>query len=169
MATASAPPGPVIAFGFATQYLGFVIAAVLVTVFGSFASPEMRLGETLIASLVLTDSEQRLRHTEGIYMPKGTTEHLGFLEETFRVIKRAEVVDRKVRAAVKAKTLAKAKGRALYDAALAASVITAEEHALLLRSEEMRNEAIQVDDFSQEEYLNHSSHRGPKAVEEHVA
>jgi hypothetical protein len=47
-------PAAVIAFGFATQYLGFVIAAVLVTVFGSFASPEMRLGETLIASLVLT-------------------------------------------------------------------------------------------------------------------
>ena len=117
-----------------------------------------------IASLILTDSEQRLRHTDGIYMPKGTSEHLGFLEETFRVIKRAEVVDRKVRAAVKAKTLQKAKGRKLYEAALAAGVINADEQALLLRAEEMRNEAIQVDDFSQEEYVNHSARREAEGI-----
>ena len=123
-----------------------------------------------IASLILTDSEQRLRHTEGIYMPEGTAEHLGFLEETFRVIKRAEIVDKKVRAAVKARKLQKAKGRTLYDAALAGGVITADEHALLLRSEEMRNQAIQVDDFSQEEYLERSSYETAQALnDEHVA
>jgi len=110
-----------------------------------------------IASLILTDSEQRLRHTDGIYMPDNAVEHLGLLEEAFRVVKRAEGIDKNVRAAVKAKTLAKAKGRELYDAALVKNVITAEEHAVLLRSEELRTAAIQVDDFSQEEYLNHGA------------
>jgi acyl-CoA dehydrogenase len=110
-----------------------------------------------IASLILSDSEQRLRHTDGIYMPDNDVEQLGLLEEAFRVVKRAEGIDRKVRAAVKAKALAKAKGRALYDAALEKNVIAADEHAVLLRSEELRTAAIQVDDFSQEEYLSHSA------------
>ena len=110
-----------------------------------------------IASLILSDSEQRLRHTEGIYVPDNAIEQLGLLEEAFRVVKRAEDIDRKVRAAVKAKTLAKAKGLALYDAALEKNVITTDEHAILLRSEELRMAAVQVDDFSQEEYVNHSA------------
>jgi acyl-CoA dehydrogenase len=115
-----------------------------------------------IASLIMTDSEQRNRLTEGIYMPADG--HLALLEEAFRTVKLAEVVDRKVRAAVKAKTLAKAKGRALYDNALASGIITAEEHTLLARAEELRNEAIQVDDFSQEEYLNHGAVRPAKVA-----
>jgi acyl-CoA dehydrogenase len=110
-----------------------------------------------IASLILTDSEQRLRHTEGIYMPDNTIEHLGLLEEAFRVVKRAELVDKKVRAAVKANTIPRAKGAALYESALAKGVITGDEHALLARAEELRAAAIAVDDFSQEEYLTHSA------------
>ncbi len=109
-----------------------------------------------IASLILEDSEQRLRHTDGIYVPNNTIEQLGLLEEAFRVVKRAEVIDRKVRAEVKKKTLPKAKGRALYDSALEKGVITNDEHAVLVRAEELRTAAIQVDDFSQEEYLEHS-------------
>jgi acyl-CoA dehydrogenase len=110
-----------------------------------------------IASLILEDSPQRLRHTEGIYIPSNDVEHFGLLEEAFRVVKQAEGIDRKVRAAVKAKTLPKAKGRTLYDSALEKGIITSGEHAVLLRSEELRNAAIQVDDFSQEEYVSHSA------------
>ncbi|HEV7764463.1 MAG TPA: acyl-CoA dehydrogenase domain-containing protein, partial [Thermoanaerobaculia bacterium] len=116
-----------------------------------------------IATLILTDSEQRLRHTEGIYMPPNDIEQLGLLEEAFRVVKRAEEIDRRVRAAVKAKSIPKAKGRALYDAALAAAVINADEYDVLLRSDELRTAAIQVDDFSQEEYVEHSA-RGRGAL-----
>jgi acyl-CoA dehydrogenase len=116
-----------------------------------------------IASLIMTDSEQRRRHTEGLYIPPNEIEQLGLLEEAFRVVKLAEEIDRRVRAAVKAKTLPKAKGRALYDSARAAGVISADEHTVLMRSEELRNAAIQVDDFSQDEYLNHSA-RGRGAL-----
>ena len=116
-----------------------------------------------IASLILTDSEQRRRHTEGVYMPPNDIEQLGLLEEAFRVIKRAEEIDRRVRTAVKAKSIPKVKGRALYDAALEKGVITGDEHAVLLRSEALRTAAIQVDDFSQEEYLSHGA-RGRGAL-----
>lgn len=127
-----------------------------------------------IATLILSDSEQRLRHTEGIYIPPNNVEQLGLLEEAFRVVKRAEAIDKKVRAAVKAKTLPRAKGPALYQSALEKAIITADEHKVLLHAEELRAAAVQVDDFSQEEYLHHSS-RGimhvvdESAVEEHVA
>jgi acyl-CoA dehydrogenase len=110
-----------------------------------------------IASLILSDSEQRRRHTEGIYVPPNNVEQLGLLEETFRVVKRAEAAERKIRNAVKAKTLPKVKGAAAIEAALAQQIITAEEHADLLRADELRSAAIQVDDFSQEEYLERSS------------
>jgi hypothetical protein len=60
------------------------------------------------------------------------------VEEAFRVVKKAEEIDRGVRAAVKKKSLPKLKGRALYDAALEKGVITGEEHALLVRSEALR-------------------------------
>jgi acyl-CoA dehydrogenase len=110
-----------------------------------------------IASLILEDSEQRLRHTEGIYMPNNDVEQLGLLEEAFRVVKRAEAIDKKVRAAVKAKTLPKAKGAALYSSALEKGIITKDEHAVLARAESLRNVAIQVDDFSQDEYLSRSA------------
>jgi acyl-CoA dehydrogenase len=122
-----------------------------------------------IASLILTDSEQRLRHTEGVYMPRGTTEQLGLLEEAFRMVKRAEGIDKKVRAAVKAKTIAKAKGPALYQSARDAGVIDAAEHAVLMRAEELRVAAIQVDDFSQEEYLARNGGTHVHLVTEDVA
>jgi hypothetical protein len=102
-------------------------------------------------------------------MPANTTEQLGLLEETFRVVKRAESVDKKVRAAVKSKVLAKAKGAALYAAALEKSVITTEEHALLARAEELRSAAIQVDDFSQDEYLTHGRATAASSSLESVA
>jgi hypothetical protein len=38
---------------------------------------------------------------------------------------------------------------------------TVDEHAVLLRSEELRTAAIQVDDFSQEEYVSHGARRAP--------
>jgi acyl-CoA dehydrogenase len=116
-----------------------------------------------IASLILTDSEQRRRHTDGIYIPPNDIEQLGLLEEAFHVVKEAEEIDRRVRAAVKAKSIPRSKGRSLYDAALAKGIIGADEHAVLLRSEELRTAAIQVDDFSQEEYLARSA-RGRGAL-----
>jgi acyl-CoA dehydrogenase len=110
-----------------------------------------------IASTILNDADLRARHTDGLYIPKNTTEQLGKLEEAFKVVKRAESTEKKIRAAVKGKTLPKLKGPALLQAALEKNVITVDEHAELAKAEELRYAAIQVDDFSQEEYLGHKS------------
>ncbi len=109
-----------------------------------------------IASLILSDSEQRDRHTSGIYISQDPDDAVNRLERTFKVVKLAEVIEKKVRKAVKAKTIAKAKGPALIKSALDAKVITQEEFDTLTLAEKMRYDAIQVDDFSQEEYVHHS-------------
>lgn len=110
-----------------------------------------------IASMILEDSEQRLRHTEGVYVPSNTTEQFGRLEEAFKVVKRAESAERKIRKAIHDKILPKAKGPAALQAALDKNVITKEEFADLSRAAQLAYEAIQVDDFSQDEYLGHKS------------
>ena len=111
-----------------------------------------------IASVILNGGELRLRHTEGIYIPKNTTEQIGLLEETFNVVKRAENADRKIRAAIKSKAMPKVKGPDAAKAALEKNVINKSEFDDLVKADELRYKAIQVDDFSQEEYTGHKSH-----------
>ena len=110
-----------------------------------------------IASMILADTEQRRRHTDGIYVPKNTVEQLGKLEATFSVVKRAEATEKKMRIAVKAKSVPKAKGRALADSCLEKGVITKDEYNDVLKAEELRYDAVQVDSFTQEEYMGHKS------------
>jgi acyl-CoA dehydrogenase len=105
-----------------------------------------------IASMILSDSDQRLRHTDGIYIPKNTTEQLGKLEATFKVVKRAEAAERKVKKASRDRILPKMKGAGLYQVALDKGVITKDEAADLQLAEVMRVDAVQVDDFSEQDY-----------------
>lgn len=108
-----------------------------------------------IATLITTDSEQRDRLTAGIFIPKSVDEAVGRLEATFKVVKRAEAAELKIRKAIKTKQLPKRKIAEIVDQAVSMGIISADEKADLIRSEEMRNHAIQVDDFSQDEYVGH--------------
>lgn len=112
----------------------------------------------MIADAIQNNSELRVRHTDGIYVPKNTDEQLTLLEETLKVVKRAEAAEKKIRKAIHTKAMPKAKGPAAYQIALEKGVIGKEELADLNLAEEMRWKSIQVDDFSQEEYLGHRSH-----------
>jgi acyl-CoA dehydrogenase len=106
-----------------------------------------------VAQLIQQDSEQRDRLTDGIYMPTDPSEALAKLDQTFKMVKKAEGIERKIRKAVKAKTLPKGRVPQLLDQALEKQVITQEEFNTIKKAEEMRNDAIQVDSFTQERYL----------------
>ncbi len=121
-----------------------------------------------IASMILADTEQRIRHTEGVYVPKNTTEQLGMLEHTFKIVKQAEAVERKMRKAVKDKAIPKARGKALIESAEAKGIITKDEVKLLGQADLLRTEAIQVDSFSQDEYVNHKSHGNARKSSGHA-
>jgi acyl-CoA dehydrogenase len=77
------------------------------------------------------------------------------LEDTFQTVKAAEGTEKKIRKALKEKRIPKAKGPQLVEEALKANVITQAEAANLKKAEEMRYDAITVDDFTQDEYLGH--------------
>ena len=78
------------------------------------------------------------------------------------MVKKAEAIERKIKKAVKAKKLPKKRVRFLVDEALTQGIITKEESDTLSKAVEMRLDAIQVDDFSQEEYLARNGAVGAK-------
>lgn len=113
-------------------------------------APTDRLTHKVSKSL-LDNVELRERLTYGMYLSTDPEEALGRLEKAYQTIKQAESVEKKVRKAVKNKTLKK-KSKTLLEDALKANVINQSEFDLLKQAESLRYDAIQVDDFTQEEY-----------------
>ena len=107
-----------------------------------------------ISQLIQQDSEQRIRMTNIIFSPQEEEEPLKKLETTFKVVKAAEESEKKIRKAIKEKQIAKAKPAQVIEGATKRGILTGHEAEILKKSEELRLEAITVDDFSQEEYLH---------------
>lgn len=106
-----------------------------------------------VTSLALADTEQRDRLTDGIYIPKDPQEALGRQEKAYKLAKKAEEAEKKIRKAVRAKILPKKKAGNLVDLAYEKGVINDEEKKVLIESVAAVWDAIQVDDFTQEEYV----------------
>lgn len=109
--------------------------------------------ELEIARLLQIPGEQRDRVTGRIFIPKRPGEHFFDLEKAFELVTQCEEVDRRVKRAVRKKQLQKKPVAELLKDALAAKVITPSEFEDLARVEALRNEVIQVDSFTREEYL----------------
>ncbi|MGE0394829.1 MAG: acyl-CoA dehydrogenase domain-containing protein, partial [Vicinamibacterales bacterium] len=116
-----------------------------------YRPPSDHLG-ALVARGLLEDRDARLVLTRGIYVPPPDEPGLGRLETALDEAVAARSVETKIRDAVRAGRLDKAPGDALLDAALAAGVVTAEEHAQLVSAHAVRDEVIQVDAFGPEEF-----------------
>jgi acyl-CoA dehydrogenase len=112
-----------------------------------------------VATALLTSDEQRDRLTKGMYMPTRVGESIQRLEHAYKMIRQAEAVDQKIRDAVRARRLNK-KSKTLLNDALNAGVINKQEQDLLAEAERLRWDAIQVDDYSQEEYVNYGATKG---------
>ena len=116
------------------------------------AQPSDRLGGTIAESLQ-TAGSQRDRFTEGIYLPAESEEPLYRLEEAFRRTLASYDVVRKLRDAVKAGQLEKGSDPfAFIERAREKGILTPEEADQAREAEEARNDYIQVDSFSVEEY-----------------
>ena len=107
---------------------------------------------TKLVSTILVKSEQRERLCEGIYVPKDKSQQMARLEHAMEVVLKAEAAERKIRKAIKDKTLPKKKMAESLDEAKAKSVITADEYQLIKDSAQIRLDAIMVDDFGPEDY-----------------
>lgn len=105
-----------------------------------------------ISDRLLYNDSARNRLTEGIFIPKNENEQLGRLEKARAVVIRADAAEKKIRKAIREKVLPKKKAHMLVDEALAKSVITADEARLMKEADQVRYDAILVDDFSEQEY-----------------
>ncbi|MBF0493428.1 MAG: acyl-CoA dehydrogenase [Deltaproteobacteria bacterium] len=109
-----------------------------------------------VAALLQKEGEGRDRLCEGIYYPTREGEALRRMETAFKVIKAAEETERKLRLAVHSKRLPKLKGSKLLEEALRQGLLSEAEVANLQKADELREEVIAVDSFTQEEYLSRS-------------
>ncbi|HHL71083.1 MAG TPA: acyl-CoA dehydrogenase [Bacteroidetes bacterium] len=106
-----------------------------------------------VAQLLQIPGEQRDRLTEGIYIPAERDQALGRLEYAFTLAYKSDAVFKKIRQAVKAGEMEAVSKDRLVATALESGVITTEEAAVVAEAEEARNDAIQVDAFSLEDYM----------------
>lgn len=107
-----------------------------------------------VAEAMQTMGEQRDRITENVYVPKEPTEAVGRYEHTMRLITDAQPAFKKVFVAMKKRELPKASPADLIAPALEKGIITTEEADLISKAEAAREDAIQVDDFTTEEYAH---------------
>lgn len=107
-----------------------------------------------VASAMQTVGEQRDRITSGTYIPKDPTEAIGRYENALSLITQAAPVYKKMYVAMKKRELPKATMENLIAPALEKGIITKEEAELARKAEDARYDAIQVDEFTLEDYMN---------------
>ncbi|MFQ5750190.1 MAG: acyl-CoA dehydrogenase domain-containing protein, partial [Planctomycetota bacterium] len=116
------------------------------------SGPRDELGHR-IARVLQTPGRARDALTRGLFVPSDPEHPLGRLENAFRLCVEADGVARRIRKAVKAGTLPRNRPENLIEPALEAGILTPEEADLMRRAEAAREDAIQVDAFTLEEYL----------------
>lgn len=105
-----------------------------------------------IATQMLEKSAWRDRLTDGIYLPTDREQQLGRLEYAMQISLQAEAADKKIKKAVRSGALPKKKSNLLWDEARTKGIISTEEYQLLQEADTVRYDAVQVDDFSEEQF-----------------
>ena len=110
-----------------------------------------------MVDVMISDTPTRARMIEGMYLPQNLDEQVGRLQNAFKIVNQADAAEKKIRKAIKEGVLPKRKVPTLIEEALNKSIITAEDKAVLLKSELIRFDAIQVDDFNEEQYHSNTN------------
>ncbi|MEX1011750.1 MAG: acyl-CoA dehydrogenase [Balneolaceae bacterium] len=113
--------------------------------------PSDRLGHR-VARAMQTPGSQRDRMTDRIYLPTARSEAAGRLEYTLNLILKAAPLYDKLKEGVKAGTLSRGALLPQLDRAVEAAVLSREEAQQVREAEEARTDAVQVDEFTLEEY-----------------
>ncbi len=116
------------------------------------AAPSDALGSR-VAKALQVPGEQRDRMMKTLYVPTDRTTAVGRLEHAFVLAFEAEAVIKKLKRAIKSRQLPKAPPLVLVDEAVEKGILTADDRELLKLAEAARDDAVQVDSFTLEEYL----------------
>ena len=116
------------------------------------AMPSDKTGHKVAAAMQVP-GEQRDRLTATVFSTLDPEHALGRFESAMRLCYDAEGVYGKVKAAIKRRELPRQHPATLVEQAVEQGILTADEADLLRRAEAARNDAIQVDAFTTEEYF----------------
>jgi len=114
--------------------------------------PSDKLGHQ-VAEAMQKVGDQRDHVTNGIYLSKDPTDAVGRYEHAMDLIYSASNIYKIVYKAIREKHLPKRSVLSVLDEAIEKKIITNEEAEHIRKAEHARNDAIQVDDFSLEEYV----------------
>jgi acyl-CoA dehydrogenase len=100
-----------------------------------------------VAQILITPGPARDRLTAGIYLPRKEDDVMGRLEFAMEAVIKADPIEAKLRAATKEGKLPQRTLAERRAAAVAAGVITQQEHDHLVYTDRLRREVVKVDDF----------------------
>lgn len=106
-----------------------------------------------VARALRTPGPDRDALTSDIYLPDAADEALSRLEAAFELSCKAEPVSRVIKEAARAGLLSGRDPKRLVEQAIEIDLITQEDAALYRRAETARDDAVRVDAFTPEEYL----------------
>ncbi|WP_373975260.1 acyl-CoA dehydrogenase [Chitinibacter sp. SCUT-21] len=112
----------------------------------SIKAPADRVG-TRIARSLMEPSTARDRLVKYMYRPNDESDSIGVLEYALKAVMETEGLESKLRRAQREGHLKQLTASARLDEALAAGLITADEHAAVTRARRLKREVIMVDDF----------------------
>ncbi len=116
------------------------------------APPEDWIGHK-VAQAMQVPGAQRNRHTAGLFVSDDPNDPIGRLEQALHLCRGVEDMERRIKDAVRAGLLPRARPETLVRKAVEAGVITAAEATQIAQAEDARNNAIEVDSFTLEAYL----------------
>src|SRR3989449_200198 len=112
-----------------------------------YVIPSDNLGHE-VAKLLIEPSPTRNRLTAGMYLSQAESDVVGAIESAVEATLAAEPIDARIREAQKAGRFSVKLGEDRAAAAQAASVITADEFAIVCRAKKLADQVIRVDDFA---------------------
>lgn len=117
-----------------------------------FKAPSDKL-ESKLTQTVTENNATRDRLTAGLYMEQGENNPLAYMNKIFLESLELKPLDKKIRQAIKNKTLAKLQGVRLIKKAREEKVISKKEAEKLIAFDERLMSVIHVDDFDQDELI----------------
>ncbi len=123
-----------------------------------------------VATALQRPGEQRDRLTSGLYIPLERARGIARLDHAFNLVYAADGFVRRIRDAIRAGRLPKASPLMLLDEATEKGIISPSEGTLVSKAAEAREDAIQVDSFTLEEYLRQTpaAHPGIPAINSEI-
>ena len=122
--------------------------------FNAFTCPaDDQLEHTLVKNFIKS-GELRDSLTDGIFVSQDSNDNLGRIENAFILHEQTEPTAAKIKAAIKSKTLPKGRVEDLLEMAKSKSVISFEEYNNFKTAQAAILDAMQVDEYSLEEYKN---------------